>query len=100
MPGRLAIVAGWYDVVCFKQYKCYANMMTGNTLNLCMKIGNGERADVALISAAIANFIGIHQSMRALRSCCNFCSRRVGMHRAGVDIQYKTNQVASLCSSF
>jgi uncharacterized membrane protein YoaK (UPF0700 family) len=66
-PGRLAIVAGWYDVVCFKQYKCYANMMTGNTLNLCMKIGNGERADVALISAAIANFIGMDQIMLVLR---------------------------------
>lgn len=68
LPFWLAIVAGWYDVVCFKQYKCYANMMSGNTLNLCMKVGNGERADVALISAAIAHFIGNRQ--KATRAAC------------------------------
>ena len=68
LPFWLAIVAGWYDVVCFKQYKCYANMMSGNTLNLCMKVGNGERADVALISAAIAHFIGNRQ--KATRTAC------------------------------
>ena len=58
LPFLLAFVAGWYDVVCFKQYKCYANMMTGNTLNLCMKVGGGDTADASLIAAAILNFTG------------------------------------------
>lgn len=57
LPYLLAFVAGWYDTVCFRQYKCYANMMTGNTLNLFMKIGNRDMADVALIAAAVVHFI-------------------------------------------
>jgi uncharacterized membrane protein YoaK (UPF0700 family) len=56
LPFLLAFVAGWYDVICFKQYKCYANMMTGNTLNLCMRVGNRDPVDVSLIASAIANF--------------------------------------------
>uniref|UniRef100_A0A7S0U8H4 Uncharacterized protein n=3 Tax=Hemiselmis andersenii TaxID=464988 RepID=A0A7S0U8H4_HEMAN len=52
----LAFVAGWYDVVCFKQYKMYANMMTGNSLNMCMAIGNGQYGDASLLAAAIALF--------------------------------------------
>ena len=59
LPFCLAFVAGWYDVVCFQQYKCYANMMTGNTLNMCMNVGNGKNLnDVALIAAAILHFTG------------------------------------------
>ena len=58
LPFLLAFVAGWYDVVCFKQYKCYANMCTGNTLNLFMNVGNAGllQADVALMFAQIVNF--------------------------------------------
>jgi uncharacterized membrane protein YoaK (UPF0700 family) len=56
LPFVLAFVAGWYDVVCFKQYKAYANMMTGNTLQLTMKLGGGDRADVPLLAAAILHF--------------------------------------------
>ena len=62
LPYALAFVAGWYDVVCFKQYKCYANMMTGNTLNLCFNVGSlprsGYHSDVGLLAAVIANFAG------------------------------------------
>lgn len=56
LPFILAFVAGWYDVVCFKQYKAYANMMTGNTLQLAMKLGGGDRADVPLLAAAVLHF--------------------------------------------
>lgn len=58
LPYLLAFVAGWYDSVCFKQYKCYANMMTGNTCNLCMKLGSQDFADVPLLFAAILHFSG------------------------------------------
>jgi uncharacterized membrane protein YoaK (UPF0700 family) len=52
----LAFVAGWFDVVCFKQYKCYSNMMTGNTVNLCYKVGGLESTDVSFLAAAIVHF--------------------------------------------
>ena len=29
LPFFLAGTAGWFDVLCFQQYKCYANMMSG-----------------------------------------------------------------------
>ena len=54
----LAFVAGWFDVICFKQYKCYSNMMTGNTVNLCYKVGGLESADVSFLAAAIVHFCG------------------------------------------
>ena len=54
----LSFVAGWFDVVCFKQYKCYANMMTGNTVNLCYKVGNREALDVSFLLATITNYCG------------------------------------------
>jgi uncharacterized membrane protein YoaK (UPF0700 family) len=54
----LSFVAGWFDVVCFKQYKCYSNMMTGNTVNLCYKVGGLESADVSFLAAAIVHFCG------------------------------------------
>lgn len=55
----LAFVAGWYDVLCFQQYKCYANMMTGNTLNMLFKLGNFDfGADTQILAMAIANFCG------------------------------------------
>ena len=77
LPFCLAFVAGWYDVICFKQYKCYANMMTGNTLNLCMNVGNRQNAnDVALIAAAILHFTGgftffkfLNTKMKSRGSC-------------------------------
>lgn len=56
LPFLMAFVAGWYDVVCFKHYKAYANMMTGNTLQLAMKVGGGDRADVPLLAAAVLHF--------------------------------------------
>ena len=72
----LAFVAGWFDVICFKQYKCYANMMTGNTVNLCYKIGNLETVDVSFLAAAILNFSGgyttfkyVDMLLKGQRSC-------------------------------
>jgi len=37
-PVILAFLSGWYDVVCFKQYKSFALMPTGNTVNLFIQI--------------------------------------------------------------
>ena len=34
LPYLLAAMAGWMDALCFKQYKCFANMMSGNTVQV------------------------------------------------------------------
>ena len=65
-PFFLAAIAGWQDVVNQEQYKCYCNMMSGNTLNLCMAIG---RADwfptVPFILGTIAHFCASALSLTA-----------------------------------
>ncbi len=62
----LAFVAGWFNVICFKQYKCYSNMMTGNTVNLCYKLGGLESADVPFLVGAIVHFCGGFTSFKCL----------------------------------
>jgi len=57
-PVLLAFLSGWYDVLCFKQYKSYALMPTGNTVNLFMQIGNRDYSNVKFLLAAIANYWG------------------------------------------
>lgn len=57
-PVLLAFLSGWYDVVCFKQYKSYALMPTGNTVNLFMQIGNQDYSNVKFLLASIVNYCG------------------------------------------
>mmetsp|Transcript_5499 Transcript_5499/g.13220 ORF Transcript_5499/g.13220 Transcript_5499/m.13220 type:complete len:287 (+) Transcript_5499:157-1017(+) len=66
LPYLLAFVAGWYDVSLFQQYKAYANMMTGNTLNLFLKVGNGDSSDALLLAGTIANFAGGFTAFKCL----------------------------------
>lgn len=57
LPFFLAAIAGWQDVVNQRQYACYCNMMSGNTLNLCMAIGNRDWfPTVPFILGTIAHF--------------------------------------------
>merc|ERR1719235_2587968 len=55
-PVLLAFLSGWYDVVCFKQYKSYALMPTGNTVNLFMQIGNKDYSNVKFLLSCILNY--------------------------------------------
>jgi len=58
VPLLFAFLGGYYDVLCFKQYKAYPTMMTGNVLNLCMKVGNRDPLDVKFLLAAVAHYLG------------------------------------------
>jgi hypothetical protein len=62
LPFYLATIAGWQDVVNQKQYACYCNMMSGNTLTLMMAVGNGEWFGpvVPFILGTIAHFCASH----------------------------------------
>merc|ERR1711998_114642 len=68
LPYCLAFAAGWFDVVCSKQYRCYANMMTGNTLNLLMKVSDRDFADAPLLASVIAVFCAGYMFFKVLDS--------------------------------
>jgi uncharacterized membrane protein YoaK (UPF0700 family) len=59
LPFVLAAVQGWLNAVAFGQYKCFCNMMTGNTVSMCFKLATWDAADrgyfgdVALLGSAI-----------------------------------------------
>jgi hypothetical protein len=55
-PIILAFLSGWHDVICFKQYKSYALMPTGNTVNLFMQIGNRDYSNVKFLLSCILNY--------------------------------------------
>jgi len=57
-PVMLAFLSGWYDVVCFKQYKSYALMPTGNTVNMFMQIGNKDYSNTKFLLASILHYLG------------------------------------------
>jgi len=58
-PVLLAFLSGWYDIVCFKQYKAYALMPTGNYVNAFMQIGNGDYSNTKfLLLATFAQYTG------------------------------------------
>lgn len=57
-PVILAFLSGWYDIVCFKQYKSYALMPTGNTVNLFMQIGSKDYSNVKFLLASIIHYCG------------------------------------------
>jgi uncharacterized membrane protein YoaK (UPF0700 family) len=56
VPIILAFLSGWHDVICFKQYKSYALMPTGNTVNLFMQIGNRDYSNVKFLLSCILNY--------------------------------------------
>jgi len=57
-PVLLAFLSGWYDIVCFKQYKSFALMPTGNTVNMLTQIGNSDYTNTKFFALAIANYCG------------------------------------------
>ena len=58
LPFFLAAIAGAQDVINQQQYKCYSNMCSGNTLNLMMKFGSGDKwfPDVPFLIGMISHF--------------------------------------------
>jgi len=55
-PVLLAFLSGWYDNICFQQYKIYSLMPTGSTVNMCIQIGNKDFSNVKFLGSAVANY--------------------------------------------
>jgi uncharacterized membrane protein YoaK (UPF0700 family) len=56
----LALVAGWLDVICIKQYRCFANMMSGNTVKMAEALASSGGADAILLAAVVLAYCAGH----------------------------------------
>lgn len=58
--GTLAFLAGSSDVVCFRRFGAYANMMTGNTISFALAIGTLQFVDALFFfSVVLAHAVGV-----------------------------------------
>jgi len=57
-PMLLSCLSGYYDVLCFNQYKAYALMPTGSTVNAMMQMGNGDFSNTKFLLSAVSTYCG------------------------------------------
>ena len=74
LPYLLAAMAGWMDALCFKQYKCFANMMSGNTVQVRHRVA--KRLAWPLCQSDTVEISLFSRHMAALLQDCQRGGRR------------------------
>ena len=53
----MAFITGCVDTVCYRRYKCYVNMMTGNTIQFATALAESRWSDAVFHVSLICNYI-------------------------------------------
>lgn len=57
-PLLLAFLNGWFDVLCFRQYKAFTLRQTGSTMNLAINLHLQDSVNIKFFFAILANYCG------------------------------------------
>ena len=81
MNKSLAFLAGVCDVICYRRHGCYANMLTGNTIQAANALSTLRLADVAFFLSILGSYMFGFGAYRAVdRSVQEHNSNVVGVN--------------------